>query len=166
MEWHFWAADKSAANAARRSFADFVRGLCNEKSACQTAEIVYGELVGNAIRHAPGPIDIRVQADAHGLVRLDVCDTGPAFTLTGTLPTPDSECGRGLYIVAKLCPDLSLTRTAVGNRVSAMLQLDVEPSRLHLVEAPDTVQNRGSANVQSPLSDSEDDDEEASSGGS
>ncbi len=134
--------DSRAANAARASFIDLLRSLCNENADCQDAEIVYSELVGNAIRHAPGPIDIRVQADEHGLVRIDICDTGAAFVLNAMLPPPDSECGRGLYIVSKLCPHVSLTRTAVGNKVSAVLPVLAEPSRLHLDEDPEAIQSR------------------------
>lgn len=129
MKWHFYAMDSHAAHAARASFADFLGCLCHSKPDCQNAEIVYGELVGNAIRHAPGPIDIHVQADAYGLVRIDVCDTGAAFALNATLPAGDSERGRGLYIVSKLCPHVSLTRTAVGNKISAVLPVLAEPAR-------------------------------------
>jgi len=121
MEWHFSAVDSNAARAARRSFVDFLQSSCTAESDFESAEIVYGELVANAIGHAAGPIDIHAQADAHGLVRLDVCDTGKAFDLEATLPPPESECGRGLYIVSKLCPSLAATGTASGKTVSAVL---------------------------------------------
>ncbi len=104
--------------------------------------MVFGELVTNAVRHAPGPIDIRVQSDLSGRVMLDVFDTGPSFTIEPSLPPETSESGRGLYITACLCPHVSATPTPTGNKVSAVLPVNAKAAKLHLVEnnrQPDVV---------------------------
>lgn len=127
MEWQFHAADAAEALSFRRDFVDFLRACCTDDSDCDGAEIVFGELVTNVMRHAPGAIQITLQSDVHGLVMLDVCDTGDAFAIAPALPaTLFSASGRGLYIVSQLCPYLSSTRTANGNRVSAILPVMAE----------------------------------------
>ena len=86
------------------------------------AELVWGELVGNAIRHAPGPIDVQLDWDDDNPV-LTVHDEGKSFQPDIRLPAdPLSERGRGLYIVRSL--ELSLRVTDIdgdGSEVVARL---------------------------------------------
>ena len=121
MEWQFHAADAALAMSSRQAFTKFLRAFCTTESDCEGAEIVYGELVGNVVRHAPGSIDIAVHSDAEGSVSMDVSDTGPAFTLAPSLPAALSQCGRGLFVVSQLCRDLTAARTDCGNRVHVVL---------------------------------------------
>ena len=73
------------------------------------AELVWGELVGNAIRHAPGPIDVQLDWDDDNPV-LTVHDEGKSFQPDIRLPAdPLSERGRGLYIVRSLALSLRVT---------------------------------------------------------
>jgi len=121
LEWQYHAPDANLAVAARESFTSYLRASCNGDSDCNSAEIVFGELVANVVRHSPGPIDISMQSDSNGSVVLDVFDTGAAFSVTGSLPAANSTSGRGLYIVALLCRCLSASRTSCGNKVSVVL---------------------------------------------
>jgi len=101
---------------------DFLHGGCTGQSDFGGAEIIFGELVANVVRHSPGPIQITARSDHHGLVTLNVCDTGPAFTIAPALPVSLlSESGRGLYVVSRLGAHLSSMRTEIGNKVSAVL---------------------------------------------
>jgi signal transduction histidine kinase len=134
MEWQFNAVDAKAALLARRAFMDFLQVSCALESDCESAQIVFVELVTNVMRHAPGPIDITLQSDARGLVVLDVYDSGEGFVAEPTLPPISSESGRGLYIVSKLCAGLSSTRTASGNKVSVVLPVTTQPAAFHLVK--------------------------------
>ena len=123
MTWDFEAADAGAARFSRRAFVSALRAVCTSTSDITGAELVFTELVANVVRHAPGPIAITVQTQDDGAVTLSITDTGPPFALTPSLP-PAAElldCGRGLYIVAHICPRLSLTRTKDGNCVAAVL---------------------------------------------
>jgi len=100
----------------------FLRKACKGQSDFGGAEIIFGELVSNVVRHAPGPIQITARSDRRGRMTLNVFDTGPAFKLAPALPALLlSESGRGLYVVSQLCSQLSSIRTEVGNKVSAIL---------------------------------------------
>ncbi|HEY8297424.1 MAG TPA: ATP-binding protein [Candidatus Baltobacteraceae bacterium] len=134
MEWQFQAADARLALYARHGFLDALQQACTSESDCKSAEIAFGELVANVVRHAPGPIEITVESDAHGLVTLDVCDSGAGFVLMHSLPPRNSESGRGLFIVAQLCTNLSSTRLVSGNKVSVVLPVIAAVSDLHLAD--------------------------------
>ncbi len=111
MEWQFRSPDARSALFARAAFVEFMRRLRIPDCDCARAEIVFGELVTNVVRHAPGPIEITVQSNERGMVTMDVCDSGPGFSIEPALPVPDCESGRGVYIVSQLCEKLSSTKT-------------------------------------------------------
>jgi hypothetical protein len=98
--WRFGASDALAAEPARPR----LRAWLEQKTTGDlvAAELIYGELIGNVVRHAPGPIDIDVALDGDR-VRLVVQSNGSAVTVSPNLPaSPLRECGRGLFIVDKL----------------------------------------------------------------
>lgn len=87
------------------------------------AELVWGELVGNAVRHAPGPIDVQLDWKDDNPV-LTVHDDGESFQPDKiSLPAdPLSEHGRGLYIVRALALSLRVEDIAGdGNEVTVRL---------------------------------------------
>jgi anti-sigma regulatory factor (Ser/Thr protein kinase) len=134
MEWRFQDLDAITALAARHAFTAFLRENCTPESDCESAQLVFGELVANVVRHAPGPIEIVMQSDHHGAVRLEVYDRGRGFDLSPSLPAPLSEGGgRGLYLVSRLCIHLSVERIAGGTRVRAVLPVAAKTGRIHLV---------------------------------
>lgn len=128
MQWSFEALDAKQALGLRRSFTAFLRELCTIGSDCDAAQIVLGELVGNVIRHAPGPIQILLRNEGDRVI-LEVWDEGRGFAMAPTLPPLTAEGGRGLYIVSQLCPDVSVHRS--GGRTGVSARLPVAPlSRL------------------------------------
>jgi anti-sigma regulatory factor (Ser/Thr protein kinase) len=101
---------------------DFLRKGCTGQSDFGGAEIIFGELIANVVRHAPGPIQITARSDGRGRMTLNVYDTGPPFTVAPALPVSLlSESGRGLYVISQLCAQLSSMRTEIGNKVSVVL---------------------------------------------
>jgi anti-sigma regulatory factor (Ser/Thr protein kinase) len=64
------------------------------------AKLIYTELIGNVVRHAPGAVEIRLQSDGRSML-LEVSDDGPGFELGGGLPPTFAESGRGLFLVAQ-----------------------------------------------------------------
>ena len=112
--WAFDSGDISAARGARHSFVATLRdgGLRGDR--LDTAELVFGELLGNVVRYAPGPIEIFFDWSDPTPV-LHVLDRGPGFALAPKLPSDLlSERGRGLYIVWSLTDDFNVTQRHDG----------------------------------------------------
>lgn len=122
MEWYFRSAHAPDALSERRTFVKFLRARCTPDSDFQAAEIVYGELVANVLRHAPGPIEIMLRTNARGAVTIEVCDTAMHFKVARPVEPPlDSETGRGLHIIMQLCGNLSRMKTANGGKMKVVL---------------------------------------------
>lgn len=100
VSWHFRTDNAESAQSARAAFCHHLARSGVDPDAVARAELVFGELVGNVVRHAPGPIEINLEL-AGGDAILSVRDRGPGFTsVEHVLPTePMSEGGRGLFLV-------------------------------------------------------------------
>lgn len=124
IRWSFDAENAKAAQDARSEFVAYLREHAGDRAAIETAEVVFGELVGNVVRHAPGAIDIDVEW-SNGLPKLHVLDRGPAFRAPSHLPEDMlSESGRGLFIVRQLSRTLSVEHVpGYGNHVAVELPL-------------------------------------------
>jgi PAS domain S-box-containing protein len=120
--WAFDTSDARTAHDARHAFVATLRerGLRSENLG--TAELIFGELLGNVVRYAPGPIEIMFDWNDDTPV-LHVLDRGPGFTLVPRLPSDLlSERGRGLYIVWTLAEDFNVTeRFDGGSHARAVL---------------------------------------------
>lgn len=120
--WAFDTTDSTAARSARHSFVSALRDGGVKAGLLDAAELVFGELLGNVVRFAPGPIEIMFDwSDAAPV--LHVLDRGPGFTLVPRLPSDLlSERGRGLYIVWSLAEDFNVTeRYDGGSHARAVL---------------------------------------------
>lgn len=120
--WAFDTNDASAAHGARHSFVAALRDGGLRADRLDTAELVFGELLGNVVRYAPGPIEIMFDW-SDPIPVLHVLDRGPGFTLAPKLPSDLlSERGRGLYIVWSLTDDFNVTeRHDGGSHARAVL---------------------------------------------
>jgi PAS domain S-box-containing protein len=120
--WTFAAEDARAAVDARSLFVEFLAKLDGDREFLARAELVFGELLGNAVRHAPGPVEISLYAGDR--VVLHVIDSGPPFEVRDRQLPQDvlSELGRGLYIVTQLVREIRVEHVAnVGNHVRVRL---------------------------------------------
>ena len=123
-QWQFDAENAEAAGEARKSFIDRLRLRTQSAVALAAAELIFGELVGNVVRHAPGPIDVQLDLAPKDPV-LHVIDRGKGFVRDPALPSdPLSESGRGLYIIALLARHVQVERIpGYGNHVAVTLVL-------------------------------------------
>jgi PAS domain S-box-containing protein len=114
QRWTFDSCRADEASAARRDFARSFRAHGGMKEDVATAELVFGELVGNAVRYAPGVVEVIADWSGSEPV-LHVCDSGPGFRHIAILP-PDllSESGRGLFIVSSLTHDFHVSKRPEG----------------------------------------------------
>jgi len=108
-----WSFDAENAKAAWDTRGAFMEQLLREATADSdlgAAEIIFGELIGNVVSHAPGPIDITLEwKDDRGV--LHVVDRGTGFEFA-----PPSrvdvflESGRGLWLIGQFGSDLAVVR--------------------------------------------------------
>jgi PAS domain S-box-containing protein len=107
--WMFDAGDVSTATRARRAFCASLQARGIAADMLPNAELIFGELIGNAIRHAPGIVDIVVDYSTDQPV-LHVLDRGVGFRHISRLPAdPLSESGRGLFIISSVAEDFTVT---------------------------------------------------------
>lgn len=103
--WRFHSDDAASATSARASFASYLSRRGVEGRVIEVAELVFGELVSNVVRHAPGPIDISVRFES-AMPVLTVGDRGRGLSYKpGRARLPDdvlSETGRGLFLIERL----------------------------------------------------------------
>ena len=125
MRWSFEAADAAKAYGVRRDLLAYLGSRCDEGSDLDGAALIFGELVGNVVRHAPGPIAVDITWEEDTAV-LRVTDCGPGFDWDGSprLPEMYAESGRGLYIAASVAQNLQVRRLA-GKGTEALAWLPV-----------------------------------------
>jgi hypothetical protein len=73
--WGFRCENASAAPPFRRHFRRVIDVLTAEGSDRFAAELIFGELVGNVVRHSPGPIEVRLEFSDRTTI-LSVTDEG------------------------------------------------------------------------------------------
>ena len=116
-EWSLITADMREALRARQAIRRFLAVQCDAASDLDATEVIVGELVANAIRHAPGPIGIHVswQGDEAILV---VSDRGPGIPALRAVPDPQGTSGRGLNLIHALARNVEIEALAGrGTRV-------------------------------------------------
>jgi anti-sigma regulatory factor (Ser/Thr protein kinase) len=105
--WHLDSGDFDSACHARIAFRESLRPIGTPDSDFDGAEIIFGELVTNALRHSGSAAVARVRCEQQHLV-LEVRDGGEGFDLERAAGPghSDAEGGRGLMIAQKLAADL------------------------------------------------------------
>ncbi|MET9149412.1 ATP-binding protein [Streptomyces sp. NPDC004042] len=131
VRWDSGAISAAEARAAVGGFLDHVRVTGRTTvpdRVAQDAQLLVSELITNAVRHAPGPCGLCLEAEPDsGLVRISVWDTSPRP------PRPRPPDGRrvgghGLEIVEALSHSLTVTDRESGKEITAQLLLPA-PSR-------------------------------------
>ncbi|MEW2292900.1 ATP-binding protein [Streptomyces sp. NPDC006743] len=129
--WDSGTITAAEARAAVGRFLDRVRvtGRAHVPDrVAQDAQLVVSELITNAVRHAPGPCGLRLEAQPEsGVVRISVWDTSPLP------PRPRPRDGRrvgghGLEIVGALSGSLTVTDRDTGKEITAQLRLPTRPA--------------------------------------
>lgn len=115
----FRIGDAADAHNARRIFVTYLASQASAGSDCSAAELIFGELLGNVTRHAPGAVDVRLRWNGP-LAVLEITDDGPGYdTADVHLPDMDAESARGLFIVRGFGgDDLRTYRNADGRNVT------------------------------------------------
>jgi serine phosphatase RsbU (regulator of sigma subunit)/anti-sigma regulatory factor (Ser/Thr protein kinase) len=133
MRWQFEAADVRSAYAMRDQFFQSLLRLCDpDDAALVNCGVIFAELIGNAVRHAPGPLSVSLEM-RDGSPVLHVIDRGPGFTFAPVLPANVwSESGRGLFLISQLARRVDVERLAgLGSHVIVTLPLSSSATLEH-----------------------------------
>lgn len=119
-EWRFSTSDARTGANVRREIGGLIAAWTGREDARFGAELTFGELIANALRHAPGSVHVTVSSDAEGNATLVVEDSGSGFALKERRPDPYAESGRGLMLVRGVADRLTIEPAlGGGTRVSA-----------------------------------------------
>ena len=120
---HTWScveANPLTAHRRRPAFLAHLRTCGTPESDFSAAAIIYGELVGNVVRHTQGGVEVRL-AWKRLKAELRVRDFGRGFDHAFRLPEATSESGRGLFIVRQLAEAIDISCDVSGCEVTAVL---------------------------------------------
>lgn len=129
--WTFDTADAATAQGARSVFATALAQAGMLDDDVFTAEIIFGELLSNAVRYAPGRVEVVLDWTRGSTAILHFMDRGPGFVVVPRLPTDLlSERGRGLFLVWSMSEDFNVTKRADGG---AHVRVVLSPRRKRTV---------------------------------
>lgn len=112
--WSFDVTQPHDASAARRALARELRAIGLRDEHVTTAELIVAELLGNVVRYARGHVDVVLDGSADVPV-LHMIDGGQGFEYNPRLPADAfAENGRGLFIVAELAREFTISRAPGG----------------------------------------------------
>jgi anti-sigma regulatory factor (Ser/Thr protein kinase) len=112
--WVFDVADAAAASAARGALAGELRDAGLAPDHVLVAELVVAELLGNVVRYAAGRVEVILDCSANVPV-IHIIDDGLGFEHNPRLPADAyAESGRGLFIVAELTREFTISRAPGG----------------------------------------------------
>lgn len=130
LHWQFNLGDVRLSHELRQTFVEYLRQIACKTAPVAAAEVVLGELIGNAVQHARGLVDIEIDWRAESAV-FTIVDGGGGYEGRSALPgDPLSETGRGLFLVRQLAAGLTVTRLpGYGSHTRVVLDLRKDEAR-------------------------------------
>ena len=108
LRWRFDPREARATYEVRDALVEALASFGRDVDV-QAAELVFGELVGNAMRYAHGAIDVEVSWEDPAAPVLSVVDDGPGYAARTVRPSHDAESGRGLFLISQLTREFTVT---------------------------------------------------------
>ncbi len=131
--WQFAADDARAVYTLRHEYLRIVENLCDaSEDDLATCGLIFAELIGNVVRHAPGSLSISLEVRGEVLV-LHLIDKGPGFDYEPSLPANVwAESGRGLFLISMLARDVKVERLpGMGSHIAVTLPVDIAVAKEH-----------------------------------
>ena len=113
-EWRFVSNDYRTGALVRRDVRELIASWTQRDETRFASELAFGELIANAVRHAPGPVRVLASTDGVATTSLVVEDAGPGFTHDERGVDPFAETGRGLGLVRAVSDGVRIEATALG----------------------------------------------------
>jgi PAS domain S-box-containing protein len=113
-EWRFACEDGRTGAMVRREIGALFAEWTGDESMRFAAELAFGELLANAVRHAPGPVRVSAGTEGDGFAELIVEDSGSGFTPRDAAVDPLEERGRGLGLVRAVAGEVAIGRNDRG----------------------------------------------------
>jgi anti-sigma regulatory factor (Ser/Thr protein kinase) len=111
--WKFSSGDEQTAVLVRHEVGALVAAWTGNEARRQAGELAFGELFSNVVRHAPGPLEVRLVTTPDG-TELNVSDRGPGMHAALRAPDALAESGRGLHLVRELADDVTIGAGPAG----------------------------------------------------
>jgi anti-sigma regulatory factor (Ser/Thr protein kinase) len=124
--FRFFIPDAALGQNARAIFRRYLEANATPDSDLYGAELIFGELIANVARHAPGELDARLSW-IDGTAVLEVRDRGNGFAFTVDLPDDEAENARGLFLVAAYGAGLVHEADEKGSRIRVVLPVRRRP---------------------------------------
>ena len=123
LRWTFATSDYERGRLVRTLFTDALRARGFRGDDLFRCEVAFGELLGNAVCHAPGEVRVVLDLSRDDVVVVHMIDRGAGFRRNPKLPDDAlSETGRGLYLIDELVESFSVERRREGgSHVRAVL---------------------------------------------
>ncbi len=119
---HMSYREVALASEARQVFSRYLSRCATSTSDISSAELIFGELLGNVSRHAPGPVDISFSWQADEAI-LQMIDRGPGYHIGHTsLPAELSESRRGLFLIDNFSKSWSVHHANARTTTRVVLQ--------------------------------------------
>jgi anti-sigma regulatory factor (Ser/Thr protein kinase) len=110
-KWSLKQGDYAGTRARRAAFRELMAEH-GHVSKIVSSELVFGELITNAVRYGHDPMAVEVHVH-DGKMRIRVDNCGDCFDLTeAMLKEPSTEGGRGLRIIEALSDKVTVERSA------------------------------------------------------
>jgi anti-sigma regulatory factor (Ser/Thr protein kinase) len=130
--WSYVGDSIDATARTRSDIRDFLETQADsDVSDLDSAELVAGELIANAVRHGAPPFGICIDWHDDPPI-LCVVDRGPGMRPLYPAPEPTSEAGRGLLLVRALAGEVVVDASighGTGTRVVVALPVHRRDSR-------------------------------------
>lgn len=120
VAWRLATTEAKEGLRLRHAFRDYLEAYGDPASDFDAAESVYGELVGNCVRHAPGSIRVEFRWEDATLVIVDEADRLRDWPFSRDDRAEEST-HHAYAIVSALTGRLRLTREGCGTRASVVL---------------------------------------------
>ena len=127
--WGFDVVDSASAYAIKQDYLAAISAYAGRHADVSACALIFSELVGNALRHAPGRLSLSLSTDEKGLW-LHVMDEGRGFDAEPALPEDIwSESGRGLFLVKALADAVVVQRLPqFGSYIKVQLPVAASPA--------------------------------------